>query len=63
MKMQGEEELTSTSLQNSGMAHKQKEGDAEGKSNSLADLVVSNISCFSDNSTCHDSAILSHACI
>lgn len=62
--MQGEEELgrvTSISLQNSGMAPKQKEGDAEGKSNSLAGLVVSNSSYFSDNSTCHDSAILSHA--
>lgn len=45
------------------MAHKQKEGDAEGKSNSLADLIVSNSSYFSDNSTCYDSAILSHSCI
>lgn len=47
--MQGEEELgrvTSTSLQNSGIAHKQKEGDAEGKSNSLAGLFVLNGSCF-----------------
>lgn len=46
--MQGEEELgrvTSTSLQNSGIAHKQK-GDAEGKSNSLAGLFVLNGSCF-----------------
>lgn len=64
--MQGKEELgkgTSTSLQNSGMAHKQMEGDAEGKSNCLADLVASNSSCFSHNGACQDSVRLSHACI
>lgn len=62
--MQGEKDfgkVTSTFLQNSGTAHKQKEGDAQGKSNSLADLVVSNSSCFSDNSTCH--AIPSYSCV
>lgn len=62
--MQGEEELgrgTSTSLQNIGMAHKQKEGDAEGESNSLADLVASNSSCFSYKSTYQGSAGPSHA--
>lgn len=63
--MQDEEELgrgTSTSLQNLGMDHKQKE-NAEGKPNSLAGLVASNSSCFGDNSICQDTTSLSHACI